>query len=140
MVYAGLAILLTSCNQSDHAGVGTLVMLDCQFQNNGMMHLHIAPERGNANVISAYLPVHGKDHARSLRDARESKAQLVEAGSDRYVLDIFLLNDHFGENTGETVRLRLAKDGQGLIEARREGTPARRIDRGTCVQHNHHIR
>lgn len=109
-------------------------MFDCAFQNNNHLHLHIAERQGSASLISAYQRGRTDSHADDLREGRESEGRLVPAGPDsRYKVELFLLNDHFGETAGEKVVLRLAADGRARLQAEATGGRSRTIDFGTCT-------
>ena len=108
-------------------------MFDCAFQNNGHLHLHLSPSRGSASVISEYKPGRHDDHAADIREGRESEGRLVPPGPNtRYAVELFLLNDHFGESAGEKVVIQLAADGRTRVEAKGLKGTSRLLDFGTC--------
>jgi hypothetical protein len=58
---------------------------------------------------------------------------MISPGGNRLMADMFLLNDHFGENPGEIVRIQVADDGRSQIKAKGDGEEFRVIDTGTCT-------
>ena len=108
-------------------------MYDCRFQNNGHLHLHLSLARGSGSVITGYEPGRQADHAADLRAGRESEGRLVQPGpGNRYAVELFLLNDHFGERPGEKVVIRVGEDGRSRVEATGVEVNPRVIDFGTC--------
>lgn len=116
-------------------------MYDCRFQNSGHLHLHLSSARGSVSVITGYEPGRHGDHAADLRAGRESEGRLVPPGpGNRYAVELFLLNDHFGERPSETVLVRVGEDGRSRVEAKGVDDRPRTIDSGTCssagIQHS----
>ena len=115
-------------------------MYDCQFQTNKLIHLHVSRQRGTASVISDYQRGRTRSHSNDVREARESEGRLVAPGDMRYAIELFLLNDRFGERAGEKVVVRVAGDGRARFEGRSADGKVRTIDFGTCSTHqgDHH--
>ncbi|MFM7674776.1 MAG: hypothetical protein ACKO5F_04145 [Synechococcus sp.] len=108
-------------------------MLDCQLEKIGPLHLHLAESRGSTSVISEYQPGRHQDHADAIREGRESEGRLVPPGPGmRYAIELFLLNDHFGESSAEKLVIRIAPDGRTRLEARGLAASPRVLDVGTC--------
>jgi hypothetical protein len=110
-------------------------MYDCQFEKNQLVHLHIAEQRGTASLISRYQRGRHSTHAQDVRAAKESEGRLVAPGGSRHVIELFLLNDRFGEQPGEQLIVRVAADGQAFLEGRRADRSLRQIDVGRCSPH-----
>ena len=108
-------------------------MVDCEFQANNHIHMHLSEERGTAALVSSYTPGEERTHFEDLRNGVESEGRLVRAAANGFDVEIFLLNDHFGENPGDVVRIRVAGDGRSLMEAKGPGGVVRTIDTGTCT-------
>jgi hypothetical protein len=108
-------------------------MVDCKFQANNHVHLHVAEGPGTVALISRYSPSEPSAHFEDLRQGIESKGRLISAAGHRLVVEMYLLNDHLGETPGETVRILVADDGRSRIEARTPGGGVRTIDTGVCI-------
>jgi hypothetical protein len=129
------ALLLSGCQPHTELPlqrVGDLEMVDCRFQNNGHVHIHIARARGQATVVSRYSPGNSKSHSEALRSGLESEGRLLKSGAGEHRIELFLLNDHFGEKPGELLTLHIAADGRSTFRARGAGVSERIIDFGTC--------
>lgn len=129
------ALLMTGCQRQavePIQRVGDLDMVDCRFQNNGHVHIHIAQARGQATVVSRYNPGAGKSHSEALRSGHESEGRLVRSAAGEHRIELFLLNDHFGEKPGEQLTLHIAADGRSTFRVRAAGVAERIIDFGTC--------
>lgn len=112
-------------------------MVDCQLQKIGLLHLHLWQSRGSASLITEYQPGRHQDHADAIREGRESEGRLVPPGPGmRYAIELFLLNDHFGESAAEKVVIRVAPDGRTRLEAKGPAGPPRLLDVGTCSSTN----
>jgi len=133
-----LVAALQACNQGGEAGSAAqpLKMFDCQFQRKGLLHLHLSESRGSASVITAYTPGQHGSHTNDIREGRESEGRLVPPGeTSRYAVELFLLNDQFGQAANDQVMIRMAADGRTRIEARPLQGQSRVIDFGTCSSH-----
>ena len=124
--------LLASCG-ADGSGGKVLLMVDCKFQANKHVHMHVAEDPGTVGLITRYSPSEPSAHLEDLRKGIESKGRLISADGYRLVVGMFLLNDRLGENPGETVRIMVAEDGQSRIEARAPRGGVRTIDTGVCI-------
>ncbi|MCS5698192.1 hypothetical protein NZK32_03945 [Cyanobium sp. FGCU-52] len=113
-------------------------MYDCEFEEAKLIHLHISKQAGSASVLSSYRPGSQPSHSRDVREARESEGRLVAPGNSLYVIELFLLNDRFGEKPEETVILRIARDGRVQLKGRGLDGRHRLIDSGTCSSHAGH--
>lgn len=121
----------TGCTPGRQAA--EFLMMDCRFQNKGLMHLHLSERQGSAHLLTRYSPGPADRHADSLRAAIESRGRLVAPGSSRHRIEIFLRNDSFGERASESVSLSIEADGRSRLEARQPGTASPRlIDDGVC--------
>ena len=107
-------------------------MLDCLFETNRHLHLHVAEQRRSATLVSGYQPGSKASHAEDLRQGRESEGRLITPGGSRFRLELFLLNDQFGEKPGEVVLVRVDRDGRSRLEARNQQGQIRLLDFGTC--------
>ena len=128
---------LAGCRESAEQPAASLRMFDCVFQAGKHGHLHISESEARASLITNYRHGSADSHAEDLRAGRESEGRLVAAAGGRFVIALFLLNDHFGESAGETVSLHLAADGQARLEARGRDGQTRTIDAGTCLPVGH---
>lgn len=108
-------------------------MVDCEFQANKHIHMHLSEERGAATLVSSYAPGKQRSHLEDLRNGIESEGRLIRSAGDGFDVEIFLLNDHFGENPGDVVRIQVDDDGRSQMEAKGPGGVARTIDTGTCT-------
>lgn len=127
--------LLQGCqgNSKDHIASNKTYMFDCQFENNRHLHLHISEARGTASVISSYQPGAHANHTSDIRQGRESEAILVPPGpNSQYTLELFLLNDRFGQVATEKVLIHLGLDGRTRMEAQLLEGQTRVLDFGTC--------
>lgn len=79
-------------------------MVDCKFQANNHVHLHVQEDAGTVGLISRYSPTEPSAHLEDLRKGIESKGRLIRDDGHRLVVDLYLLNDRLGENPGESVR------------------------------------
>jgi hypothetical protein len=107
-------------------------MVDCQFRANKHIHMHVSEERSAVTLVTNYTPGDASTHFEDLRRGVESKGRLIGPDGNRFRIEMFLLNDHFGESPGEVVRIQIGGDGKSRIEAKGEGGVIRVIDSGTC--------
>ena len=107
-------------------------MVDCLFENNRHLHLHVSEPRRSATLVSHYRPGAHASHAEDLRQGRESEGRLREPGASRFLIELFLLNAPLGEKPGEVVVVRVDADGRSRMEARAGDGSRRVIDYGTC--------
>lgn len=107
-------------------------MLDCLFETSRHLHLHVAEERNSATLVSRYQPGMRASHAEDLRQGLESEGRLIAPEGGRFRLELFLLNDRFGEKPGEVVMVQVDGDGRSRIEARNPQGRIRLLDFGTC--------
>lgn len=124
--------LLVSCS-ADGSGGKALLMVDCKFQANNHIHMHVEEDSGTVGLISQYSPSEPSAHLDDLRKGIESKGRLIRDDGHPLVVDLYLLNDRLGENPGESVRIWIDKNGQSRIEARAPGGSPRTIDTGVCI-------
>jgi len=124
--------LLASCG-ADGSGGKVLLMVDCKFQANKHVHMHVAEDPGTVGLITRYSPSEPSAHLEDLRKGIESKGRLISADGYRLVVEMFLLNDRLGENPGESVRIWIDDDGRSRIEARAPRGGVRTIDTGVCI-------
>lgn len=110
-----------------------LLMVDCKFQANNHVHLHVAEDPGTVALITRYSPSEPRAHSDDLRKGIESKGRLISADGYRLAVDMYLLNDRLGENPGDTVRIWVDDDGRSRIEARSPRGGVRTIDTGVCI-------
>ncbi len=108
-------------------------MVDCQFQTNNHVHLHVAEGPGTVALITRYAPSDPSSHLEDLRKGVESKGRLIRAAGARLAVEMYLLNDRLGENPGESVRILIGEDGRSRIEARTPRGGVRTIDTGVCI-------
>jgi hypothetical protein len=108
-------------------------MVDCQFQANKHVHLHVAEDPGTVALITRYVPGAESSHREDLRKGIESKGRLISADGYRLAVDMYLLNDRLGDNPGETVRILVDGVGRSRIEARSPRGGVRTIDTGVCI-------
>jgi hypothetical protein len=123
---------LASCG-ADGSGGKTLLMVDCRFQANSHVHMHVEEDLGTVALITRYAPGDPSSHLETLRKGIESKGRLASADGYRLVMDMYLLNDRLGESPGETVRIWVDDDGRSRIEARSPRGGVRTIDTGVCI-------
>lgn len=124
--------LLASCSAEGPVDK-VLLMVDCKFQANKHVHMHVAEDPGTVGLITRYSPSEPSAHLEDLRKGIESKGRLISAAGTRLAVEMFLLNDRLGENPGETVRIMVADDGRSWIEARASRGGVRTIDTGVCI-------
>lgn len=127
----GAALLLVAC-QPSIPSQDVVVMFDCDFARNGPIHVHVADQLSNASLITAYQPAGTASHAEVLRNARESRGRIVKPGTARYLVEMFLLNDDFGQGPDESLLFRLAHDGRALLEGSSSVGQRRVVDVGSC--------
>lgn len=124
--------LLASCTAEGPVDK-VLLMVDCKFQANKHVHMHVAEDPGTVGLITRYSPSEPSAHLEDLRKGIESKGRLISADGYRLVVDMYLLNDRLGENPGESVRIWIDDDGRSRIEARAPRGGVRTIDTGVCI-------
>jgi len=95
--------------------------------------MHVSEGRGAVTLDTGYAPGKERSHFEDLRTGVQSKGRLMSSADHRLAIEMYLLNDHFGENPGEVVRIRVGADGRSQIEARSSRGAARTIDTGTCT-------
>jgi hypothetical protein len=108
-------------------------MVDCRFQVNKHLHMYVADERGAVTIVSSYTPGKESTHFEDLRQGIESEGRLASSAGHRFDVEIFLLNDHFGEIPVMSFAFRLLAIGdpgwisRGLVAsfARSTRVPAR---------------
>lgn len=125
--------VLASCAADVANENSSTLMVDCQFQANNHVHMHVYEERGAVTLVTGYTPGKESGHFEDLRSGIESKGRLISSAGHRLAIDMYLLNDHFGENPGEVVRIRVGGDGRSKMEARGIRGVVRTIDTGTCT-------
>lgn len=108
-------------------------MVDCKFQANKHVHMHVAEEPRTVGLITRYSPSEPSTHLEDLRKGVESKGRLISAAGTRLAVEMFLLNDRLGENPGDTVLILIGEDGRSRIEARSSRGGVRTIDTGVCI-------
>jgi hypothetical protein len=129
-----ISLLVGACRPSSPiADSGLLTMIDCDFEQQGAIHLHVSEQRGTASVVSDYQPAAGGKHADALRQGRESKGTLAPPGGSRFRIEVFLRNDAFGSRPEEGLSLILERDGQARFEGQAPGAALRVLDRGICI-------
>jgi|LakMenEpi03Aug12_release.lakeMendotaPanAssembly.Ray.scaffolds.fasta_scaffold110700_4 hypothetical protein len=108
-------------------------MVDCVFREGEHLHMHIAEERDAATIVTSYTPGETGNHFEDLRKGVESKGRLVDPGNQRFSIEMFLLNDSFGQEPGEVLWIQVGRDGKARMEAKGSGGAIRVIDTGACV-------
>jgi hypothetical protein len=133
LVVMSLGPVLASCASAVSNGNPSTLMVDCQFRANNHIHMHVAEERGSVTLVTGYTPGEESTHFEDLRKGIESKGRLMNSAGYRLAIEMYLLNDHFGENPGDVVRIQVAGDGRSLMQAKGAGGVVRTIDTGTCT-------
>lgn len=129
----GLGAITSACTPTHTFSDASSLMLDCQYKSNQDIHLHVSEKRGAVTVVSDYVPGTHPTHAEDLRSGTESEGRLINSPRNRFKVQLFLLNDNFGQKIGEQVLLQVNDDGSSLLEAKGPDGVIRTLDSGTCT-------
>ncbi|MCP9805309.1 hypothetical protein KBY71_02085 [Cyanobium sp. T1B-Tous] len=126
------APFLAACSANIPAEDSGSLMIDCVFETNRHVHMHVSEKRGAVTLVSRYTPGSTKSHSEDLRRGLESEGRIISSRDHRLKSELFLLNDHFGEKPGEVVFVEVRDDGISRMEAKAVSGAIRQIDSGTC--------
>lgn len=95
--------------------------------------MHVSEKRGAVTLVSGYAPGSASSHSEDLRKGIESEGRLIRSPSHRFIFEMFLINDHFGEMPGEVLLVKIREDGRSEMHARSLNGTIRPIDSGRCT-------